>query len=79
MTTSIYTMPPKKSNTTGVVLMPLDPNQGEEALLEARNQKRKAISLEHQDDELNREINNLEAIHQQVEKYKEKMLRLSKL
>jgi hypothetical protein len=72
-------MPPNKSRTTGVVLMPLDPIQGEETLLEARNQKRKAISPEQQDDELNREINNLKAIHQQVEKYKEKMLRLSKL
>jgi hypothetical protein len=70
----------KKSTGTGAVLMPLDPNQGEEALFrEARNQKRKAINTDPRDNKLDREINNLEAIHQQVEKHKEKMLRLSKL
>lgn len=42
-------------------------------------QNRKAINPEPQDDELDREINNLEAIHKQVEKRKEKMPRLSKL
>lgn len=42
-------------------------------------QKRKAIIPEPQDDELDREINNLEAIHEQVEKCKEKMLRLFEL
>jgi predicted RNase H-like nuclease (RuvC/YqgF family) len=57
----------------------LDPNQGEEALLqEARSQKRKAANMESRDDELDREINNLEAIRRQVMKQK-KMLRLSKL
>jgi hypothetical protein len=58
----------------------LDPNQGEEALLqEARSQKRKAANMESWDDELDREINNLEAIRRQVVKQKKKMLRLSKL
>jgi hypothetical protein len=80
MTTTNYTMPPKKSMTTGAILMPLNPNQGEEALLwEARNQKWKAISLEPRDDELDWEVNNLEAIHQHVEKRKDKILRLSEL
>jgi hypothetical protein len=52
-------MPPKKSTTIGTVLTPLDTNQ--EALLpEARNQKRKAISLTPQDDVLDQEIQNLE-------------------
>jgi hypothetical protein len=73
-------MSPKKSTTTSVVLMPLDPNQGEEALLrESRNQKRKVVSFELRDDELDRKINNLKAIQKQVEKHKEKMLWLSEL
>jgi hypothetical protein len=42
----------------------LDPNQGDDVLLrEARNQKRKVISPEPHDEELDQEINNLEAIH----------------
>jgi biotin-(acetyl-CoA carboxylase) ligase len=78
-TTTSYTMPLKKSTTT-CALMPLDPNQGDEALLqEARSQKRKAISPEPRDEELDCEINNLEAIHQQIEKHNGKMLRLSEL
>jgi hypothetical protein len=48
-------------------------------LREARSQKRKAASPTPQDEELDQEINNLEAIHQQVEKSREKMLRLSEL
>jgi hypothetical protein len=76
-TTASYTMPPKNSTATGVVLMPLDPNQGDEALLrKARSQKRKAINSKPRDKELDCKINNLEAIHQHVEKRKEKMLRL---
>jgi hypothetical protein len=71
-------MSPNKSTATGAVLMV--PNQGDEALLrEARGQKGKAISPKLCDDELDREINNLEAIHQQVEKHREKMLWLSEL
>jgi hypothetical protein len=62
-------MPPKKATTTSPILRTLDTNQGDEDLLrEARNQKRKAIDLEPQDQELDQEINNLEAIHQQLEK-----------
>jgi hypothetical protein len=43
------------------------------------NQKRKAVSPTQQDKALDQEIQNLEAIHQQVKKRKEKMLRLSEL
>jgi hypothetical protein len=35
--------------------------------------------LPSQEEELDEEINNLKAIHQQVEKHREKMLRLSEL
>jgi hypothetical protein len=78
--TTTHTMPPKKATTTSSILRTLDTNQGDEALLkEVRNQKRKAISLEPQDQELDQEINNLKAIHQQLEKRMEKVLCLSEL
>jgi hypothetical protein len=64
---------------TNSVLRTLDTNQGDEALKEARNQNRKAISLEPQDEELDQEVNNLKAIHQELEKRREKVLRLSEL
>jgi hypothetical protein len=70
----------KKAMTTSSVLRTLDTNQGNKALLrEARNQKRKAISPEPQDEELDQEFNNLEVIHQQLEKRREKVLRLFEL
>jgi hypothetical protein len=73
-------MLPKKATTTSPILRTLDTNQGDEALLrEARNQKRKAINPELEDQELGQEINNLEAIHQQLEKRREKVLHLSEL
>jgi hypothetical protein len=56
---------------------PLDVNQ--ETLREARNQKRKATSPTPQEEELDQEIRDLEAIHHQVQRKKEKMLRLSGL
>jgi hypothetical protein len=69
-------MPPKKATVTGPILRTSDTIQGEEALpKKERSQKRKAISLEPQDQELDQEINNLEAIHQQLEM----VLRFSKL
>jgi hypothetical protein len=74
-----FVMPPKKTMIPGPVLVPLDPNQDGILLREARSQKRKVVSPTPQDDELDHEINNLEAIHQQVEKRKEKTLRLSEL
>jgi hypothetical protein len=70
-------MPPKKSSGPGAALQPLDVNQ--ETLSEARSQKRKATSLTPQEEELDQEIRDLEAIHQHVQKKKEKMLRLADL
>jgi hypothetical protein len=59
-------------------LQPLDVNQ--ETLREARSQKRKATSpTAQEEEELDQEITDLEAIHQQVQRKKEKMLRLSDL
>jgi hypothetical protein len=55
----------------------LDVNQ--ETLREARSQKRKAISPTPQEEELDQEIRDLKAIHQQVQRKKEKMLRHSDL
>jgi hypothetical protein len=69
-------MPPNKSSGPGAALQPLDVNQ--ETIREARSQKRKATSLTPQE-ELDQEIRDLEAIHQQVQKKKEKMLRLADL
>jgi hypothetical protein len=70
-------MPPKKSSGPGVALQPLDVNQ--ETLHEARSQKRKATSPTPQEEELDQEIRDLEAIHQQVHKKKEKKLCLTDL
>jgi DNA repair exonuclease SbcCD ATPase subunit len=58
-------------------LQPLDVNQ--DTLREARTQKRKATSPTPQEEELDQEIRDLEAIHQRVERKREKMLRLSDL
>jgi phosphoglycerate dehydrogenase-like enzyme len=58
-------------------LQPLDVNQ--ETLREARSQKRKATSPTPQEEELDQEIRDLEAIHQQVQRKKDKMLRLADL
>jgi hypothetical protein len=55
-------MPPKKSSRLGAALQPLDVNQ--ETLHEARSQKRKATSPTPQEQELDQEIRDLEAIHQ---------------
>jgi hypothetical protein len=57
----------------------LDTNQDGILLREAQSQKRKATSPTPQDEELDQEINNLEAIHQQVENRKKKMLWLAEL
>jgi hypothetical protein len=70
-------MPPKKTTAPGVALQPLDTNQ--ETLREARSQKRKATSPTPQEEELDQEIRDLEAIHQHVQKKREKMLRLADL
>jgi hypothetical protein len=73
-------MPPKKASATGAAaLQPLDPNQETLSLREARSQKRKATSPMPQEDELDQEIRNMEMLHQQVQKKKEKMARLADL
>jgi hypothetical protein len=79
MTMSYFVMPRKQMTAPGPILTPLDPNQDGVLLREAQCQKRKSTSPTPQDDTLDHEISNLEAIHQQVEKQKEKMLRLSEL
>jgi hypothetical protein len=73
-------MPPKKASATGAAaLQPLDPNQETLSLREARSQKRKATSPTPQEDDLDQEIQNLEMLHQQVQRKKEKMARLADL
>jgi hypothetical protein len=67
-------MPPKKTSGPGATLQPLDVNQ--KTLREARSQKRKATSPTPQEEELDQQIRDLEAIDQQVQKKKEKMLGL---
>jgi hypothetical protein len=67
----------EESFNAGAALQPLDVNQ--ETLREARSQKRKATSPTPQEEELDQEIKDLEAIHQQVQRKKEKMLRLADL
>jgi hypothetical protein len=71
-------MPPKKASAT-TALQPLDPNQETISLREARSQKRKATSPTPQEDELDQEIRNMEMLHQQVQRKKEKMARLADL
>jgi hypothetical protein len=70
-------MPPKKSSGLGAALQPLDVYQ--DSLREARSHKRKATSPTPQEEELDQEIRDLKAIHQQVQRKKEKMLRLADL
>ena len=73
-------MPPKKASATGAAaLQPLDPNQETLSLREARSQKRKATSPTPQEDNLDQEIRNMEMLHQQVQRKKEKMARLADL
>jgi hypothetical protein len=73
-------MPAKKASATGVAaLQPLDLNQETLSLREARSQKRKATSPTPQEDELDQEIRNMEMLHQQVQRKKEKMARLADL
>jgi hypothetical protein len=72
-------MPSKKAIALGATLQPLDTNQKRLLLREARCQKRKATSPTPQEEELDQEIRDLEAIHQQVQRKREKMLRLADL
>jgi hypothetical protein len=59
-------MPPKKPIAPGASLQLLDINQEGLSLREARIQKWKATSPTPQEEELDQEIRDLEAIHQQV-------------
>ena len=72
-------MPPKQTTAPGAALQPLDTNQETLSLREARRQKTKATSPTPQEEELDQEIRDLEAIHHQVQRKREKMLRLAKL
>jgi hypothetical protein len=74
-------MPPKKATVPGAALQPLDTNQDalSLSLREAKNQKRKATSPTLQEEQIDEEIRDLEAIHQQVQRKKEKMARLANL
>jgi hypothetical protein len=75
-----FTMPPKKASATGATaLQPLDTNQDVLSLREARSQKRKATSPMPPEDDMDQEIQNLEMLHQQVQRKKEKMARLADL
>jgi hypothetical protein len=71
-------MPPKKITAPGAALQPLDTNQETLSLREARSQKRKATSPTFQE-ELDQEIRDMEIIHQQVQRKKEKMARRADL
>ena len=71
-------MPSKKTSSgLGAALQSLDVNQ--DMLHKAQTQKRKATSPMPQEEELDLEIRDLEVIHQQVQRKKEKMLCLSEL
>jgi hypothetical protein len=72
-------MPPKKATLPGAALQPLDTSQDALSLREARNQKRKANSPTIQEEQIDQEIRDLEAIHQQVQRKSEKMVRLADL
>jgi hypothetical protein len=74
--TSTFDMPPKKAMVPGAALQPLDTNQDALSLREARSQKRKATSPTLEKEQIDQEIRDLEAIHQQVQRKKKKMLRL---
>jgi hypothetical protein len=76
---STFVIPPKKTSAIGAALQPLDTNQEMISLREARSQKRKATRPTFQEEELDQEIRNLEVIHQQVQRKKEKMARLADL
>jgi hypothetical protein len=54
-------MPSKKAIALGATLAPWDINQGGLPLREVRSQKRKAISPNPQEEELDQEIRDLEA------------------
>jgi hypothetical protein len=56
-------MPPKKAMVPEAALQPPDTNQDALSLREARSQKRKDTSPTLQEDQLDQDIRDLEAIH----------------
>jgi hypothetical protein len=62
-----------------VAFLPSPQHQETLSLREARSQKRKATSPTLQEEELDQEIRDMEIIHQQVQRKKEKMARLANL
>jgi hypothetical protein len=68
-------MPPKKAIALGDALAPLDITQEGLPLRGPETRKRKAINPTPHEEELDQEIRELEAIHQQVERRREKMFR----
>jgi 16S rRNA C967 or C1407 C5-methylase (RsmB/RsmF family) len=58
-----FVMPSKKTTAPGAALQPLDTNQETLSLREARSQKRKATSPTPQEEKLDQDIRDLEAIH----------------
>jgi hypothetical protein len=72
-------MPPKKITAPGAALLPLDTNQETLSLREGRSQKRKTTIPTFQEEQLDQEIRDMEIIHQQVQRKKEKMARLADL
>jgi hypothetical protein len=73
-------MPPKKIVAPGAALQPLDTNQ-ETLSLSPRGSKpeEKGHPSNIQEEELDQEIRDMEIIHQQVQRKKEKMARLADL
>jgi hypothetical protein len=65
-------MPPKRAMVPGAALQPLDTNQDALSLREARSQKRKATIPTLQEEQLDQEIRDLDAIHQQVQRKRRK-------
>jgi hypothetical protein len=70
-------MSPKKIAAPGAALVPLHTNQEGLLLREAGSQKRNTISPTPQEEDLDQEFRDLDAIHQKVERRREKMLRLA--
>jgi hypothetical protein len=65
---STFDMLPKKATVPGAALQPLDTNQYALSLREARSQKRKATRPTLQEEQIDQEIRDLEAIHQKVQR-----------
>jgi hypothetical protein len=69
-----FVVPPKKAIAPGAALQPLDTNQETFSLREAWSQKRKATIPTPHEEELDQEIRDQEAIHQQVQRKREDAL-----